>query len=58
MRRFAFLLTTLFALALAGCGVRGNLEPPSAANAPVDVDGEPIAAPQEDRPFILDGLLL
>jgi predicted small lipoprotein YifL len=57
MRLRTFVLTTLLALAVAGCGVRGNLEPPSAADAP---EGAPVdeATPVDDRPFILDGLLL
>jgi len=61
MRLRTLILTTLLALTLAGCGVKGPLEPPSARNAPeqAGVGAEaPVAAPQEDRPFILDGLLL
>ncbi|MEM6382734.1 MAG: lipoprotein [Pseudomonadota bacterium] len=47
----------LISLLLAGCGVRGSLEPPSARDAsPAEAD-VPVA-PEDDRPFILDGLLL
>ncbi|MBO6675958.1 MAG: hypothetical protein JJ908_12870 [Rhizobiales bacterium] len=57
MRLCTLILTSLLALTVAGCGVRGPLEPPSAANAPEGAEAiEP--APVEDRPFILDGLLL
>ena len=57
MRLHTILVTVLLALSLAGCGVRGELEPPSAVNAP---EGEEptVVEPEEDRPFILDGLLL
>ncbi len=57
MRLHTLLVTTLLALSLAGCGVRGELEPPSAASVP---EGEEpaVVEPEEDRPFILDGLLL
>jgi len=57
MRFAPLILTALLALGLAGCGVRGSLEPPSAANAPQTAE-TPEPAPVEDRPFILDGLLL
>jgi predicted small lipoprotein YifL len=57
MRLRTLILTSLLALTVAGCGVRGPLEPPSAANAPEGAEVvEP--APLDDRPFILDGLLL
>lgn len=55
------ILSAMLALTLAGCGVKGPLEPPSAANAPEGAeDGAvaPATEPVEDRPFILDGLLL
>lgn len=60
MRLRTLILTTLFALTLAGCGVKGPLVPPSAANAPEAPEGAELeeAAPQDDRQFILDGLLL
>jgi predicted small lipoprotein YifL len=58
MRFAPLILTALLALGLAGCGVRGSLEPPSAANAPQTTADNPEPAPVEDRPFILDGLLL
>ena len=57
MRLPTLTLTLLLALTLAGCGVRGPLEPPSAANTP-EGQTAPDPAPVEDRPFILDGLLL
>ena len=57
MRLRTLILTSLLALTVAGCGVRGSLEPPSAADAPEGAEVvEP--APVGDRPFILDGLLL
>jgi predicted small lipoprotein YifL len=62
-----FRLTTvgaaLLALALAGCGVRGNLETPHDAKAEATAQadsgqGKPEgAAPKPHRPFVLDGLL-
>lgn len=57
MRLATLFVTTLLALSLVGCGVRGNLELPSAASVP---EGEEpmMVEPEEDRPFILDGLLL
>ncbi|MEM6711890.1 MAG: hypothetical protein AAF590_06360 [Pseudomonadota bacterium] len=59
MRLSFKLLTVLAALLVAGCGVRGGLVPPSAADAPVDEDGNPVPVPPEEDPsFILDGLLL
>ncbi|MFK7792457.1 MAG: hypothetical protein AB8B88_07285 [Devosiaceae bacterium] len=57
MRLRTLILTGLLALTLAGCGVRGTLERPSAASAPDDAPVEDVE-PQPDRPFILDGLLL
>lgn len=62
MRRRTLVLTATMALLLAGCGVRGDLElPPSAATPGAATDGQATpqgATPVEDRPFILDGLLL
>ena len=56
MRLTTLILSAILALSVAGCGVRGTLEPPSAAWT---VEGAPVAAPvEEDREFILDGLLL
>jgi predicted small lipoprotein YifL len=58
---------SLATLALAGCGVRGALEAPPSATAPVTPAGAATpagasaparATPVADRPFILDGLLL
>jgi predicted small lipoprotein YifL len=49
------------ALALAGCGRKGPLEPPPSANAVVNPDtGQPepgAAQPKSDRRFLLDGLI-
>ena len=56
MRRSPLILMAALALALSACGVRGQLEPPSQADVPEG--GQPAPAPEEDRPFILDGLLL
>ena len=61
----ALALAGLAVALLAGCGVRGNLEPPGAANAPASdtatadsgqgkKEGE---APKPHKDFILDGLL-
>jgi predicted small lipoprotein YifL len=62
MRRCTLVLTATMALLLAGCGVRGDLElPPSATTPEATADGQATpqgATPVEDRPFILDGLLL
>ncbi len=56
MRLSALILSALLALSVTGCGVRGSLEPPSASQT---VEGAPADAPvEEDREFILDGLLL
>lgn len=60
MRLHIVLAPLLIALAVAGCGVRGDLElPPSSTPeaAPSDA-GAGETAPVDDRPFILDGLLL
>lgn len=55
-RTTALLLVALSITSLAGCGRRGALEAPSAiGNAPKDA-ARP-AAPKEDKPFILDGLI-
>lgn len=59
----ASLVALLLAAALAGCGVRGNLESPDAAQAHDTAgaqsgQGKPEnAAPKPHKPFILDGLL-
>ena len=55
-RTFSILLaaTLLMTLSLTGCGRKGALEAPSLATAPEK--GEK-AAPVEDKPFILDGLI-
>ncbi|MEQ8657035.1 MAG: lipoprotein [Hyphomicrobiales bacterium] len=60
MRLRTLILTTLLAVTVAGCGVKGPLVPPSAANAPEAPEGSELeeAAPQDDRSFVLDGLLL
>lgn len=58
-----FGLAVLVALALAGCGVRGSLEPPPGAKedkaAKADSgQGKPEnATPKPHRDFILDGLI-
>lgn len=60
-----FLIASLLALTLAGCGVRGSLEAPAQAKAEgtatsPDSKGsaEGTAGPKkEHRPFVLDGLL-
>lgn len=57
MRLRTIILTSLLALTMAGCGVRGGLERPSTT---INDDGEKVEqpAPAPDRDFILDGLLL
>ena len=61
MGRFfrAGLVVLVGALALAGCGVNGPLEPPPGAVAPTDKT-TPTPAPNAAKPhdpFILDGIL-
>lgn len=52
----SILILSLAATALSACGRRGPLEAPSAAANPAN--GEKAeAAPVEDKPFILDGLI-
>ena len=59
MRLCTGFLIAIITLVMAGCGVRGGLEPPSAANAPAAEPGAaPTPAPADNRTFILDGLLL
>ncbi|MBV6657741.1 MAG: hypothetical protein KI785_08245 [Devosiaceae bacterium] len=56
MRLPTWIIITALAALLAGCGVRGTLEPPPSAATP---EGEPeVVAPEDDPDFILDGLLL
>lgn len=69
MRRVAEIAVLLtLAAGLAGCGIKGPLEPPpgepNAVTAPdqsTSPDGETTApaqaTPKEHKPFILDGLL-
>ena len=60
-----FILATLLAVTLAGCGVRGSLEAPAQAKAEgtassPDAKGsaEGTSGPKKaHRPFVLDGLL-
>lgn len=50
----------LAALSLAGCGVRGPLEPPPGAVAEPQSGSAPASGSGEDapnKPFVLDGLL-
>jgi predicted small lipoprotein YifL len=55
----------LMAAALAGCGVRGNLEPPPEAKAAgtatsaeaADPGSNSVVKPKPHKPFVLDGLL-
>ncbi|HSI41432.1 MAG TPA: lipoprotein [Xanthobacteraceae bacterium] len=61
-RRSPLLLALVAALALAGCGVKGPLEPPPGATptaeAGVKSGDAPKAAPEKPNPpFVLDGLL-
>lgn len=58
------ILSLCAALGLAGCGRKGELDPPSAAVAPppsadgaVPQDAPPPAPPPHNRGFILDPLL-
>jgi predicted small lipoprotein YifL len=52
---------SLAALALAGCGRKGPLEPPSPAVTTQQQTGQSVQTvqtpPQPDRPFVLDPLL-
>ena len=58
-------VAVLMAAALAGCGVRGSLEPPPEAKAngtatssdAADAGKDSAVKPKPFRPFILDGLL-
>jgi len=51
----AGLVVAIGALALAGCGVAGPLEPPGGVAAN---EGKPVpATPKRHEPFILDGIL-
>lgn len=45
----------LVAIGVAGCGVRGPLEPPPAAAAEPAAD--PATGKKPHKPFVLDGLL-
>lgn len=60
--RIVLAMSVLLAFGLAGCGVKGPLQPPPSAvangNAPTGA-GTPGTAPKKEahRPFILDGLL-
>ena len=63
--RAGMLAALLLAGAVAGCGVRGNLEPPPAAKAEGsaaspeagDAGGNSAAKPKAHKEFLLDGLL-
>ncbi len=69
IKRYIWLLATVSALgavtALGGCGVRGSLDAPQAAQASgeatsaeaADAGKDSAAPPKRHRPFILDGLL-
>ena len=56
-------LALILAMSLAGCGVRGSLETPQAAQNDGTADansgqGKPEGeAPKAHKPFVLDGLL-
>ena len=50
------ILAAALALTLTGCGRKAPLDPPSAA-PPAEGKKAPPAAPKEDKPFILDGLI-
>ncbi len=58
-------IPVLLALGLAGCGVRGSLEPPPEAKAEGtaksaeagDAGANSAAAPKPHKSFVLDGLL-
>jgi predicted small lipoprotein YifL len=51
----AGLVVVIAALALAGCGVNGPLEPPGGAAAAEQRADK--TAPKTHQPFVLDGLL-
>jgi predicted small lipoprotein YifL len=56
MKKSALIMLLLAATTLTACGRRGQLEAPSAtANPQTGEKAE--AAPAEDKPFILDGLI-
>ncbi len=50
-------ILVLVALGLSACGVRGGLETPSNNVASNSTKGAQDKAPQEHKPFILDGLI-
>lgn len=60
-----FAVAAALTVGLAGCGVRGPLEPPPKASsegtatsgAAADAGENSSSKPEEHRPFILDGLL-
>ncbi|MEL6747228.1 MAG: lipoprotein [Pseudomonadota bacterium] len=63
----AVTLAVLLAAAVAGCGIRGPLEPPPSAEKPATTAGttpeeteeaKEAGAPSEDGSFILDALVL
>lgn len=55
-KAITFVMIACITSLIAGCGVRGPLEPPPGA---VSKKGDGLAREKsvEDRPFILDGLL-
>jgi predicted small lipoprotein YifL len=55
-RTFALILAASLLVPLAACGRKAPLDPPSAA-PPVNGEKAPPAAPAQDKPFILDGLI-
>jgi predicted small lipoprotein YifL len=54
-RTLPFLVAVALLISLSGCGRKADLEKPSALPAPET--GEKPAAPAQDKPFVLDGLI-
>ncbi len=57
MSKAATAIMIIAALALAACGRAGPLEPPPASVAGAPAQPGQDDAPDDDRPFVLDGLL-
>jgi predicted small lipoprotein YifL len=53
----AVVMSTVLAVLLAGCGVRGPLEAPPGAVADPDATATPAPTGRPAKSFVLDGLL-
>ncbi|MGE3064228.1 MAG: lipoprotein [Hyphomicrobiaceae bacterium] len=56
-RPLMWIAALALALSLAGCGVRGSLEPPPGAKAEAAAEAGKPGEPPPHKGFILDGLL-